>query len=593
TSITHLTGRTFSNLAFSVIYSNSTAQILPDIRSMMENVQRSASISAFERMLLISATSLPLVVLDFIALRELYILSKLNKRLNFIVRYYTDHKWKVIDLLNRFFADTQGLLDFMEDENAILFGSAVFRFLDRTFGQKCTLLDVCIHAESSERMNHIMELEGFKFKSSARSAKKFLTAVKNEIYSTPPHKLKSSGERNSSESDRSPWGPYDFRGVGQKHKLRIRIHVVRCDPYRHIMTLKSSALMNYISWNCVVSLFPNSAFIRRRSFVSRQEDLSWRRSPKGFHAWFDNYAKKNDFSVIGITHRQYKEVETGERHVGDKFCWIIPVIQTVPSTSKQPVKGPSFEVLDYISGTTRVDSYMRIGEPDLWRYDFRSIFPPPTGIKNSKVKQNTKKLNYNMSLDTYNAVAVVDQGTAFVADNGMLDGSVILNGNPLPDANVTLNGSAILDGNATPKICGSTRCTVPRDAQILKRCAGCQVKYYCCRACQIIDWPIHRVLCDRKAAERPTEGWEDAIAQFHDTYGVFVLSYGIGLVFAISDLNPAYIPTPMEWRNLWQTYACAVEIKVTEVSNAVASLVFGDIETAYPGLITPWASFSS
>ena len=30
--------------------------------------------------------------------------------------------------------------------------------------------------------------------------------------------------------------------------------------------------------------------------------------------------------------------------------------------------GPSFEVLDYISGTTRADSYMRIGEPELWRW---------------------------------------------------------------------------------------------------------------------------------------------------------------------------------------------------------------------------------
>ncbi|PPQ74437.1 hypothetical protein CVT26_001418 [Gymnopilus dilepis] len=417
--------------------------------------------------------------------------------------------------------------------------------------------------------------------------------------------------------------------------------------------------MNYIAWNCVVSLFPNSAFIRRRSFVSRQEDLSWRRSPEGFHAWFNDYAKENNFSVIGITHKRYKEVETGERYVGDKLCWIIPVIQSGLS-SVACVDGfyltPFKQFLPFASNRYRdllLKSWVTYLEPPEWiptcgsenlTYGangtlygvsaiecpatiFRRLYGQGSGdivsctprgvishisvvvpyehvmklndqkhcVKNvnlsnvsyapppiktvplslpkdqarqvHKAKQNNKKANNNMSLDTYSAVAVVDQNT----DNGMLDASMILNGNSLPEGNVTLNGSAILDGNATPKVCGSTRCTVPRDAQILKRCAGCQAKYYCCRACQIIDWPIHRVLCDRKAAERPTEGWEDAIAQFHDTYGVFVLSYGIGLVFAVSDLNPAYIPTPMEWCNLWQTYACAVEIKVTEVSNAVGN----------------------
>ncbi|PPQ96311.1 hypothetical protein CVT26_005631 [Gymnopilus dilepis] len=39
TSQTLRISRTVSNLAFSAIYSKSTAQILPDIRSMMENVQ--------------------------------------------------------------------------------------------------------------------------------------------------------------------------------------------------------------------------------------------------------------------------------------------------------------------------------------------------------------------------------------------------------------------------------------------------------------------------------------------------------------------------------------------------------------------------
>ena len=40
---------------------------------------------------------------------------------------------------------------------------------------------------------------------------------------------------------------------------------------------------------------------------------------------------------------------------------------SVPMEQTDPFKGPAFDVMDWRSGTTRADSYIRIAEPKSWR----------------------------------------------------------------------------------------------------------------------------------------------------------------------------------------------------------------------------------
>ncbi|PPR00615.1 hypothetical protein CVT26_012199 [Gymnopilus dilepis] len=430
----------------------------------MENKPLSlSSVSAFEDMLFRSSSTLCITMFNYVSTRELLILSKLNKRLSYIVRFYGDIKWDVVEFLQRFFSDVDKVLSFMHDESAIFFGPAVFQFFDRSVDSTISELDICIHLESVHRFNDVISEAGFKYKDSAHVGRTLATAISLKIALLTPHKLKSSGERNWSEADRSPFGPFDFHRSVLRRQLRLVLHIVRCDPYRYILALDSTAMMNYITWNCAVCLFPKSAFINRRSFVACQEDLPWRYLPQGYRAWFQQYAKVNGFDIVGISHRRYLEAEIGDRYVGDKYSWVIP----------------------------------------LARHDTNAPRPVPAAIA-----------------------------------------------------------------------CGNPDCTMPVEFQILKRCSSCRARYYCSRVCQVIHWHVHRIICVRRAQERPVQGWENSILFFHHLYGPFLASYALGVVTAVSDLDPDQLPSAAQWQTAWLTYTCAVEITVTKVTDSPSGGTF-------------------
>ncbi|KDR81139.1 hypothetical protein GALMADRAFT_207982 [Galerina marginata CBS 339.88] len=197
-------------------------------------------------------------------------------------------------------------------------------------------------------------------------------AVCLRLAKTIDRKLKSSGDRNTSQMDRSSW-IFEFSrknaGLFCDFRRWLRIHVVRCEPYQHILSLHSSGLMNFMSWKHAISLFPRSTFTHRRSFVSRQESLPSDILLTSHRRWLEQYGKKEGITIIGVTDRIFPKTEIGERFIGDKDTWIMemqPIMSNVRRICGQ-VDGPSFEVLDWHSGTTTHESYLRTGEPRVWR----------------------------------------------------------------------------------------------------------------------------------------------------------------------------------------------------------------------------------
>ncbi|PPQ83307.1 hypothetical protein CVT26_015053 [Gymnopilus dilepis] len=302
---------------------------------------------------------------DRLGPKEICQLSKTNRRMLSVCRFYVLMRWDVLGLVSRFFVEEEKALALFTAENAILFGPAVVKFFDRA--KKIHFaLDVCVNVETLERIVAFLESEGFKYVSNSAKGNTFRAEIAGEIARTPVEELKSSGERNSSEINRSPWGPYDF--VREPHSTfrRLRLHVVRCEPYRYILSLYSTGLMNFIGWGCAVSLFPNSTFCHRRSYVSRQECTSEASFSSSFHTWFEDYAAARGISIVEYGYKVFKGVEKGERYIGDGHCWVIPDRYCDPEALIKVSNGPYFEVLDWRSGTTRADSYLRIGEPGVW-----------------------------------------------------------------------------------------------------------------------------------------------------------------------------------------------------------------------------------
>ena len=131
-------------------------------------------------------------------------------------------------------------LNVFSDLSAVLFGAAVVRFFNREGSPP--FIDACVQLEKLERIINFFREEGLMYVACAGSSRTFEEEMIFQLDQIPALKVRSSGDRNSSDEDRSGWGPYNFFEVLENggYSRGIRLHVVRCEPYRHILALHSS-----------------------------------------------------------------------------------------------------------------------------------------------------------------------------------------------------------------------------------------------------------------------------------------------------------------------------------------------------------------
>ncbi|PPQ76657.1 hypothetical protein CVT26_013947 [Gymnopilus dilepis] len=326
--------------------------------------------SNFELILLKGDVSLILYLFDSWGPREIFTLSATNRRLYSIVRLYTRTRWNVKALIGRFTQHPSALLKLLNEGDGIIFGPAVTKFFDRTLNHP-SIIDICLHGRLLENLLTFLEEEGYSYAGWNKRAINLEHYLWSKYAGTPTHELVSSGERNHDEAHRSAWGPYEFSRHAREETRRINLHIVRCEPYRHLLSMHSTGLMNMIAWNRAIALFPTSTFIYRRSFVSAQDSVPAKQHNSDYKIWFDSYATTRKINIVGLTHKVYNHVEIGQRFVGDHHCWIIPFFKDdeTPSIRRKAegLDGLAFEALDWRSGSTRTDSYLRLGEPRIWR----------------------------------------------------------------------------------------------------------------------------------------------------------------------------------------------------------------------------------
>ncbi|PPQ74674.1 hypothetical protein CVT26_005518 [Gymnopilus dilepis] len=294
--------------------------------------------------------------------------------------------WNVRSFYRRLFYSETAVVKLLAQGDIMFYGPLVFKFFDKTMeGHAWDIsdpLDICVHVQALDKIIDFMSQEAFMFNSYTTIS--FRETVNRELANTKSWKLKSSGERNASQEDHSAWGPYEFGRLVHRHRYqRARIHVVRCEPYQHVLSLHST-------WNRAVSIFPRSTFMARVSFIASQEEVRRDKTTRTFNKWFSAYAKMHKISFVGLDHRRYEDVEIGKRYIGDQRCWIIPYVdggtlrlpqrrQTLTFnqaaeadgdliSNELSLSGPHFEVLDWTSSTTRAGSYVRIAEPEIWSH---------------------------------------------------------------------------------------------------------------------------------------------------------------------------------------------------------------------------------
>ncbi|KAJ6507220.1 hypothetical protein C8R47DRAFT_1066101 [Mycena vitilis] len=272
----------------------------------------------------------------------IFLLGRANYRLRALVHCYVLSSWKVSTFIGLWFNDTTTFQRLLTIAPAILCGPAVLQFFDRS-ASNATPLEICVEFDGFVSIGKFLVSQGYCYRPRGRrSPKDFNFLALFEATRFPEARSNVSGDRSATQEEHRSRA-FKFVQPAYRNPRVVVVHLVRCELRRFVFAMHSNglaALMNYITGTHAVSLFPRSAFIDRLSFVACQEMVPGAdRRMSELHNWLHLYSPAT---------RPIK-------------------IVAEPIHALQSLDGPAFDVLDWKMGVTRHGSYLRIGEPFVWR----------------------------------------------------------------------------------------------------------------------------------------------------------------------------------------------------------------------------------
>lgn len=216
-------------------------QILP--MDFLRGITR--ALSPFEEFILLD--------MDFTALDSLlslcdpptiYRLGRTSKTIENAVRLYCSRTWDVHAFLSIHFNNICRFFRVMTSTGAIVFGIEVLRFFDRVPTPR-TPLDICVRYEGVTEIVRYLRSQNYEsLGSSANTNLLWLETLTLETRRLSAEKLRSSGERNAGQQDRDSivlsFHRKEGGGDGLPSTSLLNVHVVRCDPYAHLLSLYGS-----------------------------------------------------------------------------------------------------------------------------------------------------------------------------------------------------------------------------------------------------------------------------------------------------------------------------------------------------------------
>ncbi|KAJ7683372.1 hypothetical protein B0H17DRAFT_1205230 [Mycena rosella] len=301
----------------------------------------------------------------------IFLLGQLNYRLRSLVVFYVQHAWNVHRFLSHWFGRSGDMLNFLRRSAAIVCGPAVLQYFNRNSPHDRSPLNVCVDFRGFVGIGKFLAGQGYQFSPSGGAGiKDFEMITLLEAAWMPENRLKVHGERSVTQEDHGSRSFTFVRRFSSSNLRVVVVHLVRCELHRFVFAMHSTALMNYITSDYAVSVFPRTTFVKRRTLVSCQE-----RFPGVDDAltkaenWLKQYNPgRGHFQIVAASSKVYADAEVGVRWVGDTRCWTIPLD---PICKKFDVDGPAFDALDWRTGVTRHGSYLRVAEPFLWRLPIR------------------------------------------------------------------------------------------------------------------------------------------------------------------------------------------------------------------------------
>ncbi|KAJ7490408.1 hypothetical protein B0H11DRAFT_1912374 [Mycena galericulata] len=318
-------------------------------------------LSPLENLLLTSPDSLLVHALGFWDAPDVLKSAVLSSVMHGVVQHYKCLVWDIDKHFDSWFRQPKKFRPMLQVCGAVVSGSQILQFLDRT-SYPDSDLDIFLRIGGVKKMGNWLTAQGYRLASNTAN----YTTLGRQI-------LRSSYQLMTLPTNSPPKTPirgvYNYRRfIGSWNDLRIQKIQLVCvdmDPIHHILfDFHSTAVMNYLTADKVVSLFPISTFVLRKSYVSKIAPET--ATPPG---WKTKYHARG-FRIIQKRSRGgHGDLILGKRHSADGLCWIMkleapPKHKTIYGSTAEPVR---FDVMHWRSGITQDHCFMRIAEPGIWR----------------------------------------------------------------------------------------------------------------------------------------------------------------------------------------------------------------------------------
>ncbi|KAJ6579172.1 hypothetical protein DFH09DRAFT_913344 [Mycena vulgaris] len=210
---------------------------------------------------------------------------------------------------------TEDFRSVLYESGAIVSGSQILQFLDRTTYLNSDM-DIFLRIGGVLTMGNWLEARGY---SRTCDSEDYVNHFKfqRDVIQTACRVITGGARLETAVK-----GVYNYRRfVGSTtdiYNQKIQLVAVDTNPVQHLLfDFHSTAVMNYMSCDTIVSVFPLSTFILRKSYISRTRP----ESPARISAWKDKYRARG-FRLINKRSRgKHGDLKQGKRTSTDRHSW--------------------------------------------------------------------------------------------------------------------------------------------------------------------------------------------------------------------------------------------------------------------------------
>ncbi|PPR00586.1 hypothetical protein CVT26_009861 [Gymnopilus dilepis] len=326
-------------------------------------------LSTFEDVLL--RLSPPRLLLFFAELdiKAIVSLSKTSSALHSAYIFYAKQTWEPTKHFASWFEHPAAFRRLLARTNSVISGSFALQFFDRIY-YPTSDMDIYLRVAGADEVCRWLTRQDYTYVQGNKTYPHVISRDRVHI---------DKAVRNMSSSLSPLLAVYNFE---RKIKLstsetivrHVQVIVVDTDPIEHILfDFHSTVVMNFITAERAVSIFPRSTFIDRLSYTSKVQEKALIEKPK----WRIKYERR------GFTFRDDTDSYSAVRNlicqtsilrsVQDKFSWQIPFPNEQTWNALPPPYGTlkidyDFEVLVKDRNVVAKGCCIKVAEPYVWRF---------------------------------------------------------------------------------------------------------------------------------------------------------------------------------------------------------------------------------